>query len=209
MRKILAIVVIVFISLSVSGQNFEGKIIYRNSFKSKISLMTDEQFNTAMGTRQEYYIRGGNYKSVSNGALSEWQLYIGYENKVYTKMTNSDTLLWTDGSKSADTIRKTEINRDALVILGYHCDELIFTFTNSVRTFYFSSGLPMDPQLYVHHTFGNWYDYLLWAHAVPLKMIIDNPNFTMESEATEVQPLKLDDKEFQLPVNAKSKKSPY
>ena len=28
------------------------------------------------GTTQEYYIKGGNYKSVTNGTLVQWQLYI-------------------------------------------------------------------------------------------------------------------------------------
>ncbi|MEY2868324.1 MAG: hypothetical protein RIR01_753, partial [Bacteroidota bacterium] len=38
---------------------------------------------------------------------------------------------------------------------------------------------------------------------------IDNPQYTLTSIATEVKELKLDDKEFQLPENATTAKSPY
>jgi hypothetical protein len=44
---------------------------------------------------------------------------------------------------------------------------------------------------------------------MPLKMIIDNVQFTMESIATEVKPLKLDNTLFELPPGVKTVKSPY
>ena len=40
-------------------------------------------------------------------------------------------------------------------------------------------------------------------------MIIDNAQFTMENIATEVKEMKLNEKDFQLPENTKTAKSPY
>ena len=80
------------------GQTFEGKVVYENKYKSKIPNLTDDQFTTMMGTVQEYLIKGGNYKSTMNGTFFLWQLYINKDNKLYTKMSNSPSILWNDGS---------------------------------------------------------------------------------------------------------------
>src|SRR5438045_2517587 len=95
----------------VFGQDFEGKIIYKNEYKSKIANVTNEQFSSMMGTTQEYLIKGGNYKSSTNGTFFQWQLYINKDNKLYNKMANSPTILWNDGSVNADEVIKTEINK--------------------------------------------------------------------------------------------------
>ena len=41
-----------FISVTSLGQSFEGKIVYKNTYKSKLSNVTDEQFTTMMGSIQ-------------------------------------------------------------------------------------------------------------------------------------------------------------
>ena len=209
MKKILTIALTILTVATVFGQSFEGKITYQNSFKSKLPNMKDEQFNSMMGTKQEYYIKGGNYKSVTNGTFSQWQLYINKDNKLYNKMSNSETILWNDGSVNDDSIISSKVNKGVIEILGNKCDELVLTCKTGTHKYYFNSKLSIDTKLFANHIYGNWYDYLKQANALPLKMIIDNQQFTMESIATEVKPMKLDDKEFQLPANAKTGKSPY
>ena len=209
MRKLLTIALTLLTTLTVFGQSFEGKITYQNSFKSKLPNMKDEQFNSMMGTKQEYYIKGGNYKSVTNGTFSQWQLYINKDNKLYNKMSNSETILWNDGSVNTDSIISVQLNKGVTEILGYKCDELILTCKSGTQKYYFNSKLGVDTKLFVNHKYGNWYDYLKQANALPLKMIVDNQQFTIESVATEVKPMKLDNNEFQLPENVKTGKSPY
>ena len=51
--------------------------------------------------------------------------------------------------------------------------------------------------------------YLSRTKSIPLKMVIDGAQFTMESIATNVSSEKLDDTLFQLPPDAKLEKSPY
>ena len=209
MKKIISIALMVLTTVTVFAQNFEGKITYQNSYKSKLPTVKDEQFNAMMGTRQEYYIKGGNYKSVSNGTFSQWQLYINKDNKLYSKMANSETILWNDVNENNDSIIEVQIHKGVMEIIDYKCDELILTCKTGTQKYYFNSKLGVDTKIYANHKYGNWYDYLKLANAVPLKVIIDNQQFTMESVATVVNPLKLDDKEFQLPENAKTGKSPY
>ncbi len=209
MKKILTIALTIVTVATVCGQNFEGKITYQNTYKCNIPKVTDQQLAAMMGSTQEYLIKGGDYKSSMNGTMMQWQLYINKDNKLYNKMANSETILWNNGAVNTDSILKVEINKNVTEIIGYKCDEVILTCKSGIQKYYFSSKLGVDISLYSKHTFGNWYDYLKAAKALPLKSVIESQQFTMESVATEVKPMKLDGKSFQLPENAKTAKSPY
>lgn len=209
MTKTITFLIATFFAVASFAQTFEGKIVYKNTYKSKRPNVTDQQFTTMMGSTQEYFIKNGDYKSVTNGSFFQWQLYINKDNKLYSKMANSETLFWNDGAVNTDEIIKVEVNKAAIQVLGYTCDELIFTCNSGVQKYYFNTKLAVDTKLFVNHKFGNWYDYLLKSNSLPLKSIIQNGQFTLESEATEVAEMKLDKAVFELPANAKTMKSPY
>lgn len=209
MRRIITFLAAAVFAIASFGQNFEGKIVYANSYKSKIPGVTDEQFTSMMGSTQEYYIKDGDYRSISNGSFLQWQLYVNNNNKLYSKMANSETLFWNDGATKPDSILKTEINKAAAEILGYKCDELILTFKNGVQKYYFTSKFPADPSLFENHKYGNWYDFLSRSNALPLKYTFDNSQFFLESVATEVDAMKLEKAFFELPTGSKTMKSPY
>ena len=207
--KTLLTIALAIMTMTAFGQNFEGKVTYTNKIKSKNAQVTDEQLAAMLGNQQVYYIKGGNYKSVTNGSFMLWQLYINKDNKIYNKYANSEALLWNDCSVQGDSILSTKINKGAADILGYKCDELVLTCTSGVQRYYYSPKLGIDPAPYINHKYGNWYDYVKLTKAMALKMIIDSDQLTMESIATKVESVKLDDKEFQLPEGAKVAKSPY
>ncbi len=209
MKKILTIALTILTVVTVNGQIFEGKITYQNIYKSKLPNVTDQQFTTMMGSIQDYIIKGGNYKSGSNGTLFLWQLYQNKDNKLYSKMSNSETILWNDGSVNTDSVLKVELNKQVTEILGYKCDELVLNCKSGVQKYYFNSKLGVDISLYIKHLYGNWYDYLKVAKALPLKSVIETQQFTLTSVAKEVKEMKIDDKELKLPENAKTAKSPY
>ena len=94
-------------------------------------------------------------------------------------------------------------------ILGYKCDELILTCKSGTQKYYFNSNISVDPNLFVNHKFGNWYDILAKSNSLPLKSLVDNEQFSLESVATEVKEMKLDKTLFELPANSKTMKSPY
>lgn len=196
-------------TFSSYGQSFEGKIVYSNSYKSKMPNVTDNQFTIMMGSIQEYYIKNGDYKSVANGSFLKSQNYINNENKLYTKMANSEAFLWNDGATNPDEVLKSELNKEVTEILGYKCDELILTCKSGIQKYYFNSKLSVDAKLFVNHKFGNWYDFISKSNALPLKMVIENAQFSLESIATNITEMKLDNSFFALPTNSKTMKSPY
>jgi hypothetical protein len=209
MPKTINLLLALLISISSFAQSFEGKIVYSNSLKSKMANVTDQQLTAMMGSTQEYFIKGGDYKSVSNGSFFKWQLYVNKDNKLYSKMANSEALLWNDGTENKDEIIKAEINKGVAEILGYKCDELILTCKSGTQKYYFNSKLPVDAKLFVNHKYGNWYDFLLKSNSLPLKTIVENAQFILESVATEVKEMKLDKSLFDLPANAETNNSPY
>lgn len=209
MRKAITFFVVTLLTISLFGQDFEGKILYNNVYKSKMPNMTDQQFTAMMGSQQEYSIKDGDYRSVSNGSLFQWQLYVNKDNKLYSKMANSETLLWNDGSVNADEVLKAEVNKAVTTIAGYQCDELVLTCKTGIQKYYYSSKLGVNPELFVNHKFGNWYDFLSRSKSLPLKMVVDNGQFTLESTATVVQAMKLDKALFVLPPGMQTMKSPY
>ena len=124
-------------------------------------------------------------------------------------MSNSETILWIDGSVNPDSIIKVQLNKGVTEILGYKCDELILTCKSGTQKYYFNTKLSVDTKLFANHKFGNWYDFLSKSNSLPLKAIVDNGQFTLESVATEVKEMKLDKIFFELPANTKTTKNPY
>jgi len=209
MKKIFIATLILFTSLAVFGQNFEGKIVYQNSFKTKNSQIKDAQWTAMFGSTQDFYAKGNDYKSVSNGSLLLWQTYSAKENKIYTKMGNSPSIYWNDAGANTDTILKFEIKKASTVVLGYTCDELILTCTSGIQKYYFNSKFGVDAKLFAAHTYGNFAFYLAKCKAWPLKYIIETEQFTLTSTATEVKPMVVDINIFKLPAGVKIEKSPY
>lgn len=208
MRKLLTIVMTVM-TAAVFGQNFQGKIVYQNTYVSKLPNVSSEQFTSMLGSTQTYIIKDGDYKSSVNGTMFQWQLYINKDNKLYNKFSNSETIFWNDGASNSDEVLKVEVNKGVTEILGYQCDEVVLTCKSGIQKYYFNSNLGVDVSLFEGHLYGNWYEYIKVAKSLPLKSVVDNAQFTMTSLATEVIEMKLDSKEFQLPANAITAKSPY
>jgi hypothetical protein len=194
------------ITSTVLSQSFEGKILYQNTYKSKSPSVTDEQFSQMLGTKQEYLIKEGNYKSSSNGTFLLWSLYISKDNKLYAKMANSPAIFW---KENPDEVTKAEINKGVITILGHLCDEIVLTCKSGIQKYYYNPKFKADPAVFSQHKFGNWSEFITRSKALPLKILIETPQFIMESVATEIAPAKLDDAEFELPADSQLQKSPY
>jgi len=203
------ILLLLLLSSSAFAQNFEGKIVYKNSFKSNMPNVSDAQFTSMMGSEQTYLFKKGNYKSLMNGSMMQWQLYRKADKKLYTKMTTSPTVYWNDASVNLEEIQKAEVNKGVITILGYTCDELILTCKSGVQKYYYNSKLKVNPKLVADHKFGNWAEVTSRIKSLPLKTVIENPQFILESTAIEVERMKVDPKEFELPEGVRLEKSPY
>ncbi len=203
------VVICILVITNSFAQDFEGKIVYQNTCKSKIPNVTDQQFTLMMGATQEYFIKGENYKSSSNGTFLQWQIYVSKDARIYTKLSSSPTLLYNDVTVNPDEVLKAEVNKNAIKILGHMCDELVLTCKTGMQKYYFSNVAKVNPKLFENHKFGNWNEVISRTNSLPLKMIIDNPQFTIECIATDIKPMSLEDKLFELPPDSKIEKSPY
>lgn len=208
-KNISALLFLCIVSLNVPAQDFEGKIVYHNTYKSKVPNVPDAQFSTMMGESQVYVIKGGNYKSTTNGTMMQWQLYRKKDNRLYLKMATSPVIYWKDGSVNPDEVQKAEINKKVETIAGHLCDELILTCKSGVQKYYFSPKLKVDPDDYAQHKFGNWSAVIAQTHSLPLKIIVDTPQMVLESVAIEITAGKVADQEFDLPSDSELQKSPY
>ena len=185
-----------------SAQYFEGEVTYQLTYKSKMKDVSDERMTNAMGDKSEYYVRGGDYKNVGNGTIFQWQLYRHDDNRLYNKMTKTNANLWTDGFSNPDTVYHSAMVFGAATVLGYSCDELILYCRTGTQQYFFSSRFGVDARLFTRHRFGNYYDYISKANAIPLMYILDTKQFTITGKAVLVKPGPLDPEMFALPAGA-------
>lgn len=70
----LPLAAITLCSSFMNAQSFEGKIVYQNSIKSKVPSISDAQLAQMMGTKQDFFIKKGSYRSETNGTFVLWQV---------------------------------------------------------------------------------------------------------------------------------------
>ena len=207
--KLFGVIVSLLLTKIIFAQSFEGEITYKNSYHSKVQTFSDEQWRSIVGMQEEYYIKGGNYKSVMSGSVVASYLYHSKENKLYTEFREGGIMYWNDAAINTDSVLSFEVKKNAVRILNYDCDELILHCKKGTHTYDYAPQLAADPSLFINHKFGNWYDYLKIAKALPLRMVIEQDQVIITSEATSVKQMRLSDDFFALPEGVNLIKSPY
>ncbi len=202
MRKLVLLLLLISPIVCFS-QIFEGKISYANSYKSKSPQLKDDQLGAMMGTTQDYYIKGGDYKSVFNGSFVKIQLYRNTENRSYTLTGKSDLLYWEDYSKNKDVATRFEVEKGKETIMGVLCDVLIVYTPKSKTAYYFNSKYGVNPDLFKQHAYGNWYYIISKTKALPLKTIYEDEQFILTSIAVNIAPMKLEANLFEVPDKSK------
>jgi len=203
----MTIFLLLLFAIQVNAQNFEGEVVYSNHFTSKIQNFTDEQLGTMIGTKQEYFIKDGNYKSFLNGQSVTMQLYDYRTNRLYNKTVKTDTLYWFDASINTDGVISFEIKRNADTILGNQCDAIIMKTQTGITTIFYTTQYKVDSKAFVNHNYSNWAFFTLKTGALPLKTIIETDQFKMVSTATEIKPMKLGEEYFNIDTKTPTKKS--
>jgi len=168
---------------------------------------TDEQLEAMIGNKQEYLIKGGNYKSFLNGQSITMQLYDYKTNRIYSRKPKSDTLFWFDASTNTDEVVSFEIKKNVEEILGNQCDAIIMKTKTGTTTIFYSSRFKVDSKIYENHHYGNWAFYVGKTKSLPLKTIIETNSFRMESTATEIKSLELESDYFNIEPKTPIKKS--
>jgi len=180
------------------SQAFEGKISYTNSYRSKTPHLNDQQLGTMMGTTQDYYIKGADYKSIFNGTFVKMQLYRSDENRSYALTAKSDSLYWEDYSKNNDIATRIVVEKAKETVVGVICDVLVVYTPKTKTSYYYNTKYAVDPARFEQHNFGNWYYLLSKTKALPLKTISENDQFILISTAVSITPMKLEGSLFEI-----------
>lgn len=209
MKNLFAFCLILFSCPSLLGQTFEGRVTYSCSYSSKLPGVSDEQFTSMMGDTQQYFIKGGNYRIEANGLVLSWQVYRNKENRLYTKMAVSESILFNEGTENFDELTGIQINRNAATVLGLNCHEVVITSKSGVQKYYFSEKYKMNPSDFTGFAFANWGEYVKAAKAVPLKMVIRTSRIDADITATEISGSEIPDSTFALPEGVAVIPNPY
>ena len=209
MNKILIIVCLFFVIKSQSQESFEGIIQYRNMFKSKVDSISNEALLKAYGEQTKYLLsKDGDYINLFKGSYITIQLYKKDELKLYTLLTKRDTIFYNDVRQELGTLKELSIKSvKEESILGYPCKIRKFELNDIKYTYYYSDDIYVDKSLFNDHNFGKWNEIIEITKSIPLKVIIENNIFTMESIATSVKKGKVDKRLFNLPPNSPTKKA--
>ncbi|CAM1364540.1 conserved hypothetical protein [Tenacibaculum sediminilitoris] len=197
------LVVLLIISYQGIAQQFEGKIVYNNSYVSKSKNVSNEQLTSLMGGTQVYYFKNGNYKSVFNGKFMQLLLYVNAENKLYNKFSTSNDYYWSDGNVEGEEVLNYELHKKKETILGYLCDELIIYTQKGTYTYYFNTDFKINAAQFLNHNYANWSFYTEKAKALPLKIIMDVSEFKSSSIAVDIERKKIENDIFILPKGVK------
>ncbi len=209
MRILLLSVAALFSILLSFSQSFEGEIIYKTTVKSKLPGVTDAEFINMMGDQQDYTIQQAAYKIVSNGTMLQWELYNPDSNRLYTKNANSDIITWKDAGINTDTVLKVNHYKKAAVILDRTCDEIELICQNGIEKYYYDPSLPVSAQLFEKHKYEHWYAFVSRSHALPLKIELENAQFSSVATAVSIKTMKFEPGHFDLPPGARTEKSPF
>jgi hypothetical protein len=205
MKKFAFLIILSFLTFNAIAQNFEGRILYKNSFFLPNGQDITASASKIMGTEQDYYINARHYKSIMNGQMMTMQLYRSDENKYYSVDGNNIAKSY-DGSAETGEILKVEQLDGTFDILGRKCKGVVLIKDSSKTTYYYDETLKVDIETFAKHKFGNWIDYLKASGgALPLAFTVENPQYVWKAEAIKVEPMKLEDSAFNLPQGAKIK----
>lgn len=207
--KILLLIVLTLLGFTpVFSQTFEGFIVYQNEVKSKNLKVSDAQFLSLVGSVQKsFYAANGDYINILKGGMVRMQYYKGSENLIYILLASNDTLYYKDAGITSDNVIKHELVEEVELVLSKQCNKLNIYTSQTVLKYYFSNDYSMDPSIYSKHGFGNWNYIIEKTKALPLKFIIETPQFIATSTAVEIREEKIDPEIFKIPDGAV--KAPY
>jgi hypothetical protein len=121
-------------------------------------------------------------------------------------MPASDTLFWLDAAVNDDAVVSSEIKEHAGTVLGNPCSVLIIKTKTGTFEFYYSNKYKLDAAKFGKHQYGNWAFFCSKSGAVPLKSVVDNKEFRMESTAVSIKPSALGDAVFAIDAKTPVKK---
>ncbi|ATL49346.1 hypothetical protein COR50_20395 [Chitinophaga caeni] len=182
------------------AQDFTGKIVYANTYYSKVDDMTDAQYSTLFGSKTQFYIKNGNIKESFNGIALRMQVFRSDSNKLFFYKANTDYPLSIKPVNDKDSMMKVIIGEDAdtINVLGKRCHKVIIESNNGKVTYYFNNDIQIDPSYFRDYKLNSFDIFTQMTHSLPLKIVLETSEYTKESTAIEMTPLSLQDEFFEI-----------
>lgn len=204
-KSIFVIIALVIITAFRSGEKeFSGRISYRNTFTSLQGTDLAAQLAPFFGMEQLYYISDGNYKAY-NEKKQLIQLYTGATNQYQYFKDGQLVQTFDAANPGSKEVTITQLAETATVA-GYACKAVQILADGVTTVYFYAPSLRVKPETYAKHNLGDWYTYLRATQGgLTLKYVMTNPKqgFIMTSEATSVQPMKLNPADFTAAAVAK------
>lgn len=200
MNRIIALVVLIFLSYNVIAQqkDFEGVMVYRVAVQSKSEFISDRVLKTllAVGNDVTIWLKHGNYRQISG--ISDIY-FICKDQKVYFKFKNLDTLYYLDYNSDTTVVTKVSKSNEKKNIAGYDCSLLTVKSPDITRQYYYSPSLYMDPEYDRNNTIGRYDAFAKETSSLYLEFIEDAKGYTASQTCTKVRPTAIPDSVFELP----------
>jgi len=186
------------VNTSKPADSFEGKVYYDFTMKDKSGEMPEEAVKMMFGSEQVYTQKGNKYINEFGGQMKMKQYYLGGDS-MFMQMLGVEGLLWNDVGENTDELISMDITENAAKVMGINCDLLTIKSKEGTAQYYYSKDYPINPEGYKNHKYDFWDMYVEKAKAIPLKAIADSEEFYIEATATKIEPMKIDESEFDLP----------
>ncbi len=182
-------------------QSFEGVIRYQHAIESCSPRYPLGMLKSTVDTASTYYYRSGNYKWVNESALFAEDLYLAAENRNYFKVGGGD-VYYGEGSEQNEDILGYSMKENQERILGYRCD-LLDLVTRSrkdhsivYRSIWYSPQIRIDSSAFSKLQYLS-HDFIASkTHSIPLRIVMQNPEFSITWEAVSVEFQELNDSLF-------------
>ena len=183
--------ILIFTTVLLFGQSFEGTIVYKIDYEFQISekladmgiteemmfekMKKEGSFSDSVKTRY----KDGNYISYTNFSPQSWSIYKQITNKLYTFQDGeaSDICTVTDVSFDLEyklTRIKPKIEKlDTVVeVNGMKCEIVRVVWKSGTYDYYYNSSfLKLDAKLFENHIYDGWAGFLKISNSLPVKIV--------------------------------------
>lgn len=198
-------------SLHAQMEEFEGVVKFRmtilNTYKeqgvsdSLFAAFLMENFGTEPEFEYWHYYKDGSYKQVWRGG-GEYNFTVTYQKgtgRLYQASNNNrDTLYYTNVfERREETVYILEVTDDSTSVMGYPCKRIKFLSDNTEQEYWYNSDVcKVDPAHFTDHYLGNYNRTVKEMKSIPLMTIQLLGELKVKTEAYEIVPKALKDKEF-------------
>lgn len=187
-----------FILLSLkSYSQFEGRIVYKQTYKSDNPDLTSEVLSQFLGDTHEYYVDGANYASLVNGMAESKSVHFPVSKEIIRYYPNGDSIVVVNILNPDSELIEAKLTDGSEKVLSWDCKSMVMNTSQTNQTYYYSDELKLKSKLFKDHKYGNYDTYTKLTGALPLKYVMVFPEFTITGTAVSVEEMELSDSFFE------------